>query len=184
MRELARDLNLSPGNLTYHFPKKEDLVLALAKRLSNLNSQTIQISTSPNDIEQFLEMFRAIFRNQFQYRCLVLSLVHLIEHYPTFAAQYRQAQIVRAGSFIEIFNNLQTTGFLRPTLTEGELQRMASFCALTGRFWLSDYWVAHKTNSLEDMIGHYLALLAVFLLPFVTPSGQQQLAACLEDAPK
>ncbi len=28
MRELARDLQLRPGNLTYHFARKEDLILA------------------------------------------------------------------------------------------------------------------------------------------------------------
>jgi AcrR family transcriptional regulator len=26
VRELAKELNISPGNLAYHFPKKEDLI--------------------------------------------------------------------------------------------------------------------------------------------------------------
>lgn len=175
MRELARDLNLSPGNLTYHFSKKEDLIVALAKRLSTLNSQTIQISRQPDDLRQFMEMFRAIFNNQYQYRCLVLSIVHLIEHYPAVAAQYRQAQILRTGSFIERFRHLRARGSLKQDLTETDLNRMASFCSLTGRFWLSDYWVANRDKPVEQMINHYLSLLAAAFVPYVTFAGQQQL---------
>lgn len=182
MRELARDLSLSPGNLTYHFPKKEDLIVALAKRLSTLNSQTIQIARQPDNLEQFLEMFRAVFYNQFQYRCLVLSVVHLIEHYPTFADRYQQAQVLRASSFLEIFGHLQAKGFLEQGVTQVEMVRMASFCSLIGRFWLSDYWVANRHAPLDAMIDHYLGLLATFLLPYVSPAGQQQLASFINSA--
>ena len=179
MRELARDLGLSPGNLTYHFPKKEDIIVAIAERLSDLNSQTLQASKQPEDLKQFLEMFRAIFSNHFQYRCLLLSLVHLTEHYPAMAARYREVQAVRTGSFQEKLVYLRATGFLKEEVSEAEIQRMAAYCSLIGRFWLSEYWVSYRDRPIEQMITHYLNLLAGVFIPYVTSKGHRDLAAFL-----
>lgn len=179
MRDLARYLGLSPGNLTYHFPKKEDIIIAIAERLSDLNSQTLQTSQQPEDLKQFLEMFQTIFRNQFQYRCLVLSLVHLTEHYPAYAVQYRETQAVRTGSFQEKLIDLQGTGFLKEEVSEVEIQRLAAYCTLIGRFWLSEYWVSYRDRPVEKMIGYYLNLLAGVFIPYVTAKGYQDLTAFL-----
>ena len=46
MRDIAHDLNLSPGNLTYHFSKKEDVIIGIAERLSEQNSRHIWLLTS------------------------------------------------------------------------------------------------------------------------------------------
>lgn len=179
MRELARELNLSPGNLTYHFPKKEDIIIALSQRLSGLNSQTIQFSKQPDDLKQFFEMFRLVFNNQFQYRCLVLSIVHLIEHYPAMAEQYQAVQVLRARSFVEKFTHLRATGFLSQEVTEAEMKRLAAHCSLIGRFWLSDYWMNYRDRPVEQMIDHYLSLLAGVFLPYVTPRGHLDLVSFL-----
>jgi AcrR family transcriptional regulator len=179
MRELARALDLSPGNLTYHFPKKEDILVALSARLSDLNSRTLHTSPPPASITHFLEMFRVIFRNHYQYRCLVLSIVHLNEHYPALAERYRATQIIRSGFFQEILLQLRAAGFLQVETTAVELQRLAAYCALIGRFWLSEYWVTDRHRPLEEIIAHYLDLLAGAFLPYVTPNGRQDLDSFL-----
>jgi AcrR family transcriptional regulator len=182
MRDLARDLNLSPGNLTYHFPKKEDIIIAISERLSVLNSQTLQPTQQPVDLTQFLEMFRVIFSNHFQYRCLVLSIVHLIEHYPAMASRYRDVQAVRVGWFREKLVHLQVAGFLKEDTSAEEIQRMAAYCSLIGRFWLSEYWVSHRERPVAQMIDHYLSLLAGVFLPYVSAKGRRDLTVFLDPA--
>jgi len=181
IRELARELELSPGNLTYHFPKKEDIIVAIAARLSALNSQTLQRSPPPADLKQFLEMFRVIFGNHYQYRCLLLSIVHLTEHYPAMAERYRAVQVVRIGFFRKILLHLQAKGFFRADVSEIEVERMAAYCSLIGRFWLSEYWVSYRHRPLEQMIEHYLNLLAGVFLPYVTRRGRRDLATFFND---
>lgn len=179
VREIARDLNLSPGNVTYHYAKKEDLVLAIARELSDLNSQTIQISRQPQDLVQFLEMFRALFENQYRYRCLVLSVVHVMEHYSAVAEHHKRTQTVRTGSFRDTLCHLRDAGSIRGNVEDQELDRMAAHCSLVGRFWLSEYWLSDRSRPLEDAIRHYQSLLASVLLPYVTPTGRTELAAYL-----
>ena len=41
MRELAADLGMRVGNVTYYFPTKDDLVMELISGLRDLNSKTI-----------------------------------------------------------------------------------------------------------------------------------------------
>ena len=182
MRELARELGLSPGNLTYHFPKKENIIVAIAEQLSAFNSQTLQASKQPEDLKQFLELFRAIFNNHFQYRCLLLSFVHLTEQYPAMAARYREVQAVRTGSFQEQLVYLRAIGFLKEDVSEVEIQRMAAYCSLIGRFWLSEYWVSYRDKPLEQMIAHYLNLLAGVFIPYVTAKGHRDLVEFLNYA--
>ncbi len=91
MRDLARDLWQSPGNLTYHFAKKEDIVLEIARRLNYANSHTIEVERRPVDLGQFMETFYAVFRDQYNFRCLVLNVIHIMQHYPSVAHHYAQS---------------------------------------------------------------------------------------------
>jgi AcrR family transcriptional regulator len=175
MRDIARSLNLSPGNLTYHFAKKEDVLVAVAERLSALNSRSHMAVGQPQSLTEFLGMFEQIFHNQFQFRCLPLSIVHLNEHYPAMAARYRGVQTMRTASFKEKLVHLRAHGYLREDVSSVEIDRMAAYCSLIGRFWLSEYWISYRERSIEEMIAHYLDLLGGVFLPYVSPKGFQDL---------
>jgi AcrR family transcriptional regulator len=41
VRDIARETDMSPGNLAYHFPTKDSLVSALMLELHELNSRTV-----------------------------------------------------------------------------------------------------------------------------------------------
>lgn len=175
MRELARDLQLSPGNLTYHFARKEDLLIAIADRLSAANSQTLQELEQSANLGQFLEALRRIFNNHYRFRCLMLNLVYLLDTFPTLAAGYRENQLRRTAAFERILLRLQAGGALRADVDAMRLRRLAGYCTLIGRFWLSEYWIDAREQSLDQAIVHYLGLLAIALQPYATEVGNQEL---------
>lgn len=41
-RDIAEELDISPGNITYYFPGKEDLLLELAKKITSFHSESIE----------------------------------------------------------------------------------------------------------------------------------------------
>ena len=47
IREIARDLGLSPGNVSYHFPTKEALVVALIEQVHAENNAAVSAPDGP-----------------------------------------------------------------------------------------------------------------------------------------
>lgn len=57
---LAKSLNLSPGNITYHFPRKEDIISAVwAEYQSSLDDLANHIDTPLLDVKQLFLVYRS-----------------------------------------------------------------------------------------------------------------------------
>ncbi|MCB9170619.1 MAG: TetR/AcrR family transcriptional regulator, partial [Flavobacteriales bacterium] len=87
IREVAKDLGMRPGNVTYYFPTKEHLVLALMERLRSLNASTVPTG-EVKSVKEFLDRYRQMFRNQTAFLGLVVNLVNIMR-YPSLARTYR-----------------------------------------------------------------------------------------------
>src|SRR4051812_45533142 len=78
-REIARALEMSPGNLAYHFPTKDDLVAALVEELHELNAQSML--AEPDDGPSMVTMYhgvRHIMQNDLRYRFVLLNYVDAV----------------------------------------------------------------------------------------------------------
>src|SRR5690349_18684968 len=79
VREIARATGMSPGNLAYHFPTKDDLVSALVLELHDLNARTIFAALPPSF--SMVTLYRAAvatMRNILAFRFIVLSYVDAV----------------------------------------------------------------------------------------------------------
>ena len=97
MRELASLLGMRVSNITYYFATKDDLIAAIAERLAVANGAIIQ-QHNPDSVRKLLEMYSVFFHNQYQYRCLLISFVHLFNHHPGVAEQYKGTEKKRRQS--------------------------------------------------------------------------------------
>lgn len=176
VRELARDLGIQAGNISYHFPTKDDLVLAIGLQLRELNDATIRL---PDELSLigFLEMLEQAFRNHHRFRCLFLSLPKLLIQNDEMAAAYVGTREVARRQVIEGYlKELGESGLLRLELTDHERRRITSFCALVARGWIGDAWVSFPDATPEWQMDHYLHLVVDHLHGFATPRGRTQLA--------
>ena len=180
MRELARDLALAPGNLTYHFPRKQDLILAIGARFTADNSALLARQGEAPTLTQFFELLRPIFSNQYRYRCLSLSIVNVLDTYPTLAPHYHASQTFRRTQLVQWLHQLQATGGLRSDLTARELDWLVSYCAMFGRTWMLEYWVFRREHPSEQVIAGSLSVLATAFAPYASTTGQRELASYLE----
>lgn len=175
MRDLARDLGLSPGNLTYHVATKEQLLLGLAERQSERTARTQARIARPEGLDGLLDGFRAVFHGQVEFRCLELAVVHLADRYPAMAERYRVAQRERVAAFRESLEHLRARGSLSPGLGPGDVERLVATLSLVGRFWLSAYRLDHRDRPAGEMIEHSLAVLAGALRSSATAKGRAEL---------
>lgn len=177
LRELAATLNIRVGNITYYFPTKDDLVNQLSMDLNELNS-AIVVEQRDLTLIKFLEMFRIIFQHHVQYRCLLLSFVHLMEQNKILASRYPNTHLNRNATLISNITHLIQSGYLKAEVIPGFLLSMIS---LIVRFWISEAKVSFSHLTPEAQIGHYTALIARFLLPYATAKGKREISIFLQN---
>ena len=174
MRELAKLLDIRVSNISYYFPTKDLLVDALTAKLAELNSTTVQKYDSQS-LKNYLEMQRAMFQNQYMYRCLPMSFVHLFINNPTTAANYKLTEKKRRKQLEEIFSRLITNGYLDKKTTAVDVQMMIDHIALIARFWLSEARISHQDKTIDQTIHHYFTLICDILQQHTTVKGKKDI---------
>jgi len=97
---IAAELGISPGNLTYHFAKKQDLVLALIERLEDESIEVLAMPHTPGAAELSTYITRL-----FEFMCRY----HFFFQYPTLMSADERI----ASSYVKIMNNAQAASMRR-----------------------------------------------------------------------
>jgi AcrR family transcriptional regulator len=175
VRELARVLQISPGNLSYHFSKKEDILMALLEQFSGQNSSFYEqyYALTPTNA-RFLELMHRIFDSQYQYRGVYIGNQFVqaeLQRRDRF--DYQSVAAKRVATFQKIFKGLDAAGHI--SVNEEDITFLVSYITLFGRFWISEATLFNKTPDKQKTIQHYLLLLARQLSLFATEEGKESI---------
>ena len=175
VRELARELGIQAGNISYHFPTKAHLVAAIGAGFRAEDEASFRLPKDPS-LQALCALVREGFRVHHRYRCLFLSLPKLIGPggpLASLALPSREAE--RRVALRGYLERLVEAGLLRPELTASELDRIVSLCGLLPRGWVSDARVSFPDRPEESRMDHYLHLLVDHLSGAATPEGRRGL---------
>ena len=174
MRELAADLGIRIGNLTYYFPTKDDLVFNISQAYTESNSQ-IHKEIPTNSLYDFLHKNKLLFENGLKYQCLLLSMVHLMEQNARIAANYKgsvmQSRISGLAHDIEF---LKENKYLKFSCEDDRLLLISSN-SLQSRFWLSEAVLTESRQNLARQLKHYLRMKAHLFRPYATKKGLEDI---------
>jgi AcrR family transcriptional regulator len=179
LRELASILDIRVSNITYYFPTKDDLVYALSLELRKENAEII-VERESLTMLAFLQMLHRVFQNHVKFRCLLLSVVHLMQQNKHMAEEYKKTQNVRNATIRSNLQVLTDAGYLRVT-DETDLEFLVSGISLISRFWISEAAVSFRKLSTDQQIHHYLSLLAKLLMPYCTEKARKDIQMFLEN---
>ncbi|HET9429580.1 MAG TPA: TetR/AcrR family transcriptional regulator [Chitinophagaceae bacterium] len=178
LRELAASLNMRVSNITYYFPTKDNLVNQLSLDLNKLNSEVL-LDDKSITMNSFLTMLRNVFRNQLRYRCMLLSIVHLLEQNKEMSVRHKKTQRDRNAALRANINSLTKFGYLK-VYHDNETEYLVSTIALIARFWISEATISFRQLSSEEQIKYYLTLIGNHLSSYATAKGKKQIKLYLE----
>jgi AcrR family transcriptional regulator len=179
LRELATILGIRVSNITYYFSTKDDLVYALSLELSKKNAEVI-VERANLEMSAFLQMLHQVFQNHVKFRCLLLSVVHLMKQNKHLSAVYKNTQKVRNQAIYSNLQALERSGYLMPK-DETEMEFLVSGISLISRFWISEAAVSFNGLSTEEQIRHYLLLISKLLTPYCTAKAKKEIDIFLEN---
>jgi AcrR family transcriptional regulator len=179
LRELASVLDMRVSNITYYFPTKDDLVYALSLELSKKNAALIAERESLTMLA-FLQVLHQVFQNHVTFRCLLLSVVHLLQQNKHMAAAYKKTQNVRNATLKLNLQALEGGGYLK-IQDETDREFLVSGISLISRFWISEAAVSFRNLSTEEQIRYYLLLLTKLLMPYSTAKAKKEIRTFIEN---
>jgi len=154
------------------------LVNRLSMDLNKLNSEVV-VENEHLTMLTFLEMFHKVFQNHVKYRCLLLSLVHILEQNKVISEKYKNTQRTRNETMKLTLIHLQQTGYLN-SVSENKLHFLVSMLSLIARFWISEATVSFRNLSRDEQIRHYLILIVELFYPYCTETGKEEIQRFLE----
>ncbi|WP_062702876.1 TetR/AcrR family transcriptional regulator [Chryseobacterium indologenes] len=173
-RHIAANLNISPGNLHYHFKHSEDIIKILFSDLilkmdEVLNTMKKEENRTLEDLYQFTRSTYEIF---YSFRFIFMNFVDILHEIPEMESQYESINISRKEEFQIIFKGLQESGVFRKNIPDFILHSLT-----TQIFIIADNWITHNSLAFkfdkEKAIQHYVMIQMNLFYPLLNEEQQK-----------
>jgi len=175
---ISAEMNISPGNLYYHYPAKDELINALCDRYERALDGLLQAAADVRDIEDAWLFFHMLFELIWQYRFLYRDLNDLLSKNRRLETHFQFVLKHKSRAVRQVLGGLSVGNPQRVGRAQSEAAANAMGVVLT--YWLSYEYVRDPRNALEPQ--HAGAALArgayhvlCLLLPHLDAPAQEHL---------
>jgi len=191
--QITAELNISPGNLYYHYPSKDELVNALFDRYERALAQLLPAAGDVRDVEDAWFFLHTLLELIWEYRFLYRDLNHLLSrnrrletHFPAILRGKKQAVSTLLDRLTAAAGPSESVPASCDTLSEQARDALAANQVVLLTWWLSYEYVLNPRQALEPHSAggallrgawHALGLLAPYLEPGPRAHLQALLAA-------
>ncbi|SMG46847.1 TetR/AcrR family transcriptional regulator [Arenibacter troitsensis] len=174
IRMIALKMNMSSGNLNYHFKKREEIFEALYfemveefdHRIHVLPNTEVSIEQLRNDVESSM-------RRMLDYTFFWTDLYNLLSISDRVRAHFQEVYNHRIGGCFFLFEKLKQKKLMREASFEKEYNFLAERMINYGNTWL--YSSRLYSNKLDTRtIDYYAITYLSILFPFLTSQGKSE----------
>ena len=180
---IAAELGISPGNLYYHYPAKDELVNRLYGDYERELKQLLAAAGSVQDVEDAWFFMHSLFELIWRYRFLYRDLNDLLTKNRHLETQLQQMLAEKAHAIRALLGGLSQCGHL--SIDPREVDALAHSMVVVLTFWLNYEYARNPRSALEPeqaqgalMRGAYHTLR--LLAPYLAPEQRQHLLALSE----
>ena len=145
---ISAELNISPGNLYYHFPSKDELVNTLFDQYESQLYELLAASTDVLDVEDAWFFLHSLFELIWQYRFLYRDVGHLLSRNRRLETHFPAILLRKRAALRQLLDTLQAK---RAASAAEDRQRdaVASSMVVLLTYWLSYEYVLQPRSALE-----------------------------------
>jgi AcrR family transcriptional regulator len=144
---ISAELNISPGNLYYHYPAKDELINALFDRYERALNELLQAADGVENVEDAWFFFHTLFELMGQYRFLYRDLNDLLSKNRRLETHFQFVLKHKARAMHGVLDGLSRFGAMR--LTAAEAAPLATSMVVVVTYWLSFEYVRDPRHALE-----------------------------------
>jgi AcrR family transcriptional regulator len=144
---ISAELGISPGNLYYHYPAKDELINALFDRYERALNELLNASDGVRDVEDAWFFMHTLFELIWQYRFLYRDLNDLLSKNRRLETHFQWALKHKTQAVKTLLDGMRRAGSLTMEFSEVEATATSMVVVLT--YWLSFEYVRDPRHALE-----------------------------------
>jgi AcrR family transcriptional regulator len=175
---ISAELGISPGNLYYHYPAKDELINGLFDRYEHSLSELLQAADNVGNVEDAWLFFHMLFELIWRYRFLYRDLNDLLSKNRRLETHFQFVLKNKSRAVGAVLEGLTRQRNLKIDAREADTVANAMVVVLT--YWLSYEYVRDPRKALEPESAsaalargayHVLSLL----MPYLDPQAREHL---------
>ena len=172
---ISTELNISPGNLYYHYPAKDELINSLFDRYEKSLNELLNASDGVRDVEDAWFFMHTLFELIWQYRFLYRDLNDLLSKNRRLETHFQSVLKNKTRSIKALLDSMSRSGAM--TIDSREVESTATSMVVVLTYWLSFEYVRDPRHALEPESAQFALLRGAhhvlnLLVPYLEP-GQR-----------
>ena len=175
---ISAELNISPGNLYYHYPAKDELINSLFDRYETALSELLNAADGVRDVEDAWFFLHTLFELIWQYRFLYRDLNDLLSKNRRLETHFQGVLKHKGRAIRAVLDGMNRSGAMRIDSREVEATATSMVVVLT--YWLSYEYVRDPRRALEPEAAQQALLRGAhhvlhLLVPYLEPAQRTHL---------
>mgnify|MGYP000867259858 FL=1 len=144
---ISAELNISQGNLYYHYPAKDELINSLFDRYERALNELLNASDGVRNVEDAWFFMHTLFELIWQYRFLYRDLNDLLSKNRRLETHFQWVLKNKTRPIRTMLDSMGRAGALR--IDSREIEATATCMVVVLTYWLSFEYVRDPRNALE-----------------------------------
>jgi AcrR family transcriptional regulator len=175
---ISAELNISPGNLYYHYPAKDELINSLFDRYEHALSELLHAADNVRNVEDAWLFFHMLFELIWQYRFLYRDLNDLLSKNRRLETHFQFVLKNKSHAVQTVLDGMSRGNAMRIDPREAAPVATAMVVVLT--YWLSYEYVREPRKALEPESASASMMRGAFhvlslLMPYLEPAQKEHL---------
>lgn len=173
LRVISDSVEISVGNLQYHFKKREDIIEALYFQLVEKMNGVFLKPQEDGLLNHFLTGSRVIITALFDFRFFLLDFVTITRANDKIKKHYRELSKQREIEALKIVDLLIEKEIFRPERLRNEYSSLFRRLEVISNFWFSSVLIQADKLS-KKSLDEYTLIINHSIYPYLTSEGKKQ----------
>jgi AcrR family transcriptional regulator len=172
-RDIAKELEISHGNLEYHYKNKEAVLSAIYDRMKEeVSAYFSETNKSLHPFEQFNILLKKLDHFQNKYKFFNLDVVEISRQFPKLRLKVETTAQMRKEQMSEFFGAFDKAGYLKAELNKGFYLRLQHKIRVLITFWVSQETILKNFDTTQNI--SMSQSIWDLLLPNFTEKGKNE----------
>ena len=180
---ISAELSISPGNLYYHYPAKDELINSLFDRYEKSLSELLNASDGVRNVEDAWFFMHTLFELIWQYRFLYRDLNDLLSKNRRLETHFQWVLKNKTRAVKALLDSMSRAGAVK--IDSREMEATATSMVVVLTYWLSFEYVRDPRKALEPENAQAALLRGAhhvlnLLVPYLEQSQRAHLQALVD----
>ena len=180
---ISAELGISPGNLYYHYPAKDELINSLFDRYEHALNELLNAGEDVRNVEDAWFFMHTLFELIWQYRFLYRDLNDLLSKNRRLETHFQMILKNKTRAVKALLGGMSRSGAIQ--IDSREIESTATSMVVVLTYWLSFEYVRDPRHALEAENAQLALLRGAhhvlnLLVPYLDPSQRSHLLQLVE----